>query len=302
MTVSQTPSILFTTTEALATLHETCESTGLASQDARLIRLGENALFALPAEQVVVRIARSVEVLDDVHKEVAVSAWLNDSGIPAARTTAHDQPLIVRGHPVTLWHLIPDSGSPATLDDLAGVLRELHGLAVPDDLGLPAMDILSRVSERINAASVLTDEDRNFLLTRRHELQCAYDELAFPLTPCAVHGDAHNENLIRTVDGRVLLIDFERFAFGPPETDLAVTAIEHTVGWGTGTEYDRFAERYGFDVLAWEGYPVLRDINELKMTTWLMQNVDEDAAIAREFRNRMNSLRNPDTPRRWRAF
>ncbi|MFF4190988.1 phosphotransferase family protein [Nonomuraea sp. NPDC001831] len=302
MTVSQTPSIPFTTTEALATLHETCETTGLASQDARLIRLGENALFALPAEQVVVRIARSVEVLDDVHKEVAVSAWLNDSGIPAARTTAHDQPLIVRGHPVTLWHLIPDSGSSATLDDLASVLRELHGLAVPADLELPAMDILSRVSERINAASVLTDEDRDFLLTRRRELQSAYDELAFPLTPCAVHGDAHNENLIRTVDGRVLLIDFERFAFGPPETDLAVTAIEHTVGWGTRTEYDRFAERYGFDVLAWEGYPVLRDINELKMTTWLMQNVDEDAAIAREFRNRMISLRNPDAPRRWRAF
>ncbi|MGW2154857.1 phosphotransferase [Nonomuraea sp. NPDC001699] len=166
----------------------------------------------------------------------------------------------------------------------------------------PSLDILSRVSERINAASVLTDEDRDFLLTRRHELQCAYDELAFPLTPCAVHGDAHNENLIRTVDERVLLIDFERFAFGPPETDLAVTAIEHTVGWGTRTEYDRFAERYGFDVLAWEGYPVLRDINEPKMTTWLMQNVDEDAAIAREFRNRMNSLRNPDVPRRWRAF
>ncbi|MEU1385920.1 MULTISPECIES: aminoglycoside phosphotransferase family protein [unclassified Nonomuraea] len=302
MTVSQTPSIPFTTTEALATLHETCESAGLASQDARLIRLGENALFALPAEQVVVRIARSIEVLDDVHKEVAVSAWLNDSGIPAARTTAHDQPLIVRGHPVTLWHLIPDSGSHATLDDLAGILRVLHGLAVPADLELPAMDILSRISERINAASVLTDEDRDFLLTRRCELQSAYDELTFPLTPCAVHGDAHNENLIRTVDGRVLLIDFERFAFGPPETDLAVTAIEHTVGWGTRTEYDRFAERYGFDVLAWEGYPVLRDINELKMTTWLMQNVDEDAAIAREFRNRMNSLRNPDAPRRWRAF
>ncbi|WP_193318787.1 phosphotransferase family protein [Nonomuraea phyllanthi] len=302
MTVSQTPSIPFSSVEALATLLETCEAAGLAGQDARLLRLGENALFVLPAEQVVVRIARSVEVLDDVRKEVAVSAWLNESGIPAARTTAHEQPLIVRGHPVTLWHLIPGSGSPATLDDLAGVLRELHGLAVPADLGLPAMNILSRVSERINAAAVLTEEDRDFLLTRRRELQTAYDALAFPLTPCAVHGDAHNENLIKTADGSVLLIDFERFAFGPPETDLAVTAIEHSVGWGTRAEYDRFAERYGFDVLAWEGYPVLRDINELKMTTWLMQNVSENEAIAQEFRNRMHSLRNPDMPRRWRAF
>jgi hypothetical protein len=100
----------------------------------------------------------------------------------------------------------------------------------------------------------------------------------------------------------VVLIDFERFAFGPPETDLAVTAIEHSLGWGTRTEYDQFAERYGFDVLTWEGYPVLRDINELKMTTWLMQNVSEDEAIAREFRNRLFCLQNPDAPRRWRAF
>ncbi|PRX61438.1 hypothetical protein B0I32_115293 [Nonomuraea fuscirosea] len=111
MTVSQTPSIPFTTTEALATLHETCETAGLASQDARLIRLGENALYVLPTH-LVVRIARSVEVLGDVRKEVAVSAWLNNSGIPAARTTPHYQPLIVRGHPVTLWHLIPHSDSP----------------------------------------------------------------------------------------------------------------------------------------------------------------------------------------------
>ncbi|MBF8191593.1 aminoglycoside phosphotransferase family protein [Nonomuraea sp. K274] len=302
MTVSHTPSIPFTSADALATLREVCESAGLAGQDARLIRLGENALFVLPAEQVVVRIARSLGVLDDVRKEVAVSAWLSEAGIPAARATTHPQPLIVRGRPVTFWHLLPDSGSPASIDDLARVLHELHKVAVPAGLALPRLEILSRVSERINAAPILTDDDREFLLARRRDLQSAYDALAFPLTPCAVHGDAHSDNLIKTVGGGVVLIDFERFAFGPPETDLAVTAIEHTLSWGTRAEYNQFAERYGFDVLAWEGYPVLRDINELKMTTWLMQNVDEDAAIAQEFRNRMISLRNPDAPRKWRAF
>ncbi|MFG1976453.1 phosphotransferase [Nonomuraea fuscirosea] len=302
MTVSHTPSIPFTSVEALTTLQETCELAGLAGQDARLVRLGENALFVLPAEQIVVRIARNVEVLDDVHKEVAVSAWLADAGIPAARTTAHPQPLIVRNRPVTLWELIPDSSSPASLHDLACVLRELHDLAVPADLALPRMEILSRVSERINAAPILTEEDREFLLARHRELQNAYDALTFPLKPCAVHGDAHSDNLIKAVDGSIILIDFERFAFGPPETDLAVTAIEHTLGWGTRAEYDQFAECYGFDVMAWEGYSILREINELKMTTWLMQNVDEDAAIAQEFHNRMSSLRAPDMPRRWRAF
>ncbi|MEV4571454.1 phosphotransferase [Nonomuraea sp. NPDC049419] len=61
------------------------------------------------------------------------------------------------------------------------------------------------------------------------------------MEPCAVHGGAHSDNLIKTVDGSIVLIDFERFAFGPPETDLAVTALEHGLGWGTRAEYDQFA-------------------------------------------------------------
>ncbi|MEU8252173.1 aminoglycoside phosphotransferase family protein [Nonomuraea sp. NPDC048916] len=302
MTVSQPPAIPFTSNEAQATLQEVCQVADLASEDARLIRLGENALFVLAAERVVVRIARSLDVLADARKEVAVSAWLHEAGLPAARTTTHEQPLIVRGKPVTLWHFIGNDGAVADLIDLAAVLRSLHQLPVPADLALPKLDILGRVSERITSTDVLSDEERQFLLARYQELQAAYTALTFPLTSCAVHGDAHSDNLIKATDGTIVLIDLERFAFGPPETDLAVTALEHSLGWGTRAEYDQFAERYGFDVLAWEGYPVLRDINELKMTTWLMQNVNEDEAIAREFRSRLFCLQNPEAPRRWRPF
>ncbi|MET7461090.1 aminoglycoside phosphotransferase family protein [Nonomuraea sp. NPDC005501] len=302
MTVSQPPTIPFTSGEAQATLQEACQVTGLRSDGARLIRLGENALYVLPTERVVVRIARSLDVLADAHKEVAVSAWLNEAGLPAARTTAHEQPLVVRDKPVTLWHFIEDCGTPADLNDLAAVLRMLHQMPVPAELALPEFKILGRVSERISATDVLSDDERRFLLTRYEELQVAYATLNFPLASCAVHGDAHSDNLIKAADGTVVLIDFERFAFGPPETDLAVTAIEHTLGWGSRAAYEQFAELYGFDVMAWEGYSVLSDINELKMTTWLMQNVDEDETIAQEFRNRLFCLQNPEAPRRWRPF
>jgi aminoglycoside phosphotransferase (APT) family kinase protein len=302
VTVSHTPTAPFTSKEALTTLHETCRIVGLASEDARLIRLGENAIFILEAEQVVVRIARSMDVMEDVRKEVAIAAWLQETGFPAATTTSHSQPLVVRDKPVTLWHRVPDSGIPATLVDLALTLRDLHQMPVPAHLDLPELNILSRVSERIASANVLSEEERAFLQAKHDALLSAYAALEFPLASCAVHGDAHSDNLIRSADGTIVLIDFERFAFGPPETDLAVTAIEHTLGWGTRAEYEKFAEHYGFDVLAWDGYPVLRDINELKMTTWLMQNVDEDTAISQEFRNRMFCLQNPNVPRRWRAF
>lgn len=302
MTVFQSAAVPFTSQGARATLQEACKVVGLASEDARLIRLGENALFVLEAERVVVRIARSLDVLDDARKEVAVSAWLHEAGLPAARTTHHPQPLVVRDRPVTLWHFIDNGGDAATLTDLAEVLRALHQLPVPEALALPQLDILGRVSERISSTNGLSDEERHFLLRKYHQLRTAYEGLHFPLAACAVHGDAHSDNLIKATDGTIVLIDFERFAFGPPETDLAVTALEHSLGWGTRAEYDQFAERYGFDVLTWEGYPVLRDINELKMTTWLMQNVNEDEAIAREFRNRLFCLQNPDAPRQWRAF
>jgi galactose-1-phosphate uridylyltransferase len=51
-----------------------------------------------------------------------------------------------------------------------------------------------------------------------------------------------------------------------------------------------------------DGFPVLRAINELKMTTWLMQNIGESEQVAREFRTRLASLRDGEGPRRWRPF
>jgi len=117
-----------------------------------------------------------------------------------------------------------------------------------------------------------------------------------------VHGDAHQDNLIQRPDGKLILIDFERFAYGPPESDLAVTATEHLVGWHSDAQYARFCQAYGFDVMSWEGFPILRTINELKMTTWLMQNVRESDRIALEFRTRLASLHDRDAPRTWQPF
>jgi hypothetical protein len=50
-----------------------------------------------------------------------------------------------------------------------------------------------------------------------------------------------------------------------------MTATEYqTAGWWTETEYGQFAEAYGYDVTTWaDGFPVLRAIHEIKMTTWL---------------------------------
>jgi hypothetical protein len=70
---------------------------------ARLIRLGENALFHLPGPNVVVRVARSMAYWEDAGREVAVARWLASQGFPAARAYASvAQPAEAAGRPRTL--------------------------------------------------------------------------------------------------------------------------------------------------------------------------------------------------------
>jgi aminoglycoside phosphotransferase (APT) family kinase protein len=291
----------FTSAEARATLEEACQDAGLRSAGAELMRLGENAIFRLAHDPLVVRIARSLDVLADARKEVAVASWLRDAGLPAAEAAKCAQPIIARGRPVTFWKLIDDSGTQATIADLGAILHRLHALPVPAGLTLPELDIFGRVAERIDTAD-LAEADRSFPADRLSSLQAQYQDMRFELPQSAVHGDAHQSNLIKRPDGAVILIDFERFAYGHPETDLSMTATEYLIGWHTDEEYAAFTRAYGHDVMDWGGFPVLRAINELKMTTWLMQNTGESDHIADEFRTRLASLHDSDAPRDWQPF
>jgi thiamine kinase-like enzyme len=104
--------------------------------------------------------------------------------------------------------------------------------------------------------------------------------MGFALKPGPIHGDAHTRNLL-TDHGTVVLIDFEAAAYGPREWDLLPTAIA-VERYGLAEErYKEFATAYGFDVRAWPGFPVLREIRELTMTTWIMQNVKESPGVHR---------------------
>lgn len=291
----------FTSAEASAALEAACQVVGLRHDRAELLRLGENAIFRLVHDPVVVRIARNIDVLGDATKEVAVASWLRDCQLPAAEPANYDQPIVVVGRPVTFWRLIDDSGAKASVADLGSILRRLHALAVPGDLCLPDFDMFGRVAARIAAAD-LADDDRAFLSDRLDLLRSRYQALRFELSPSAVHGDAHQSNLIVQPDDTVVLIDFERFAFGHPETDLSVSATEYLIGWHTDDEYADFVNAYGYDVREMEGFPVIRAINELKMTTWLMQNIGESERIAEEFRTRLASLRDDDAPRNWQPY
>ena len=279
-----------------------CEQVGLRVPDLQLIRLGENALFRVPAEGVVVRIARTMSYWPDVVREVGVSQWLRECGVPAARVVDEiEQPIEVDGHPVTFWHHIPGEPAPySRIGDLGALLRQVHRLTPPAHLDLPAEDVLDRVRPRIEAAPI-DEDDRAFLLKRVDELHDPVDALDY-VQPCSVvHGDAHIGNLM-ICGGDPVLIDFERVAVGQPEWDLGMTATEHrTAGWWSPEQYRQFVDAYGFDVTEWDGFPVVQAVHELKMTTWLMQNVHSSQEVAAEFASRMRTIRDrqPSTWRPW---
>jgi len=291
----------FTSERAARVVAAACRSAGFDSDGARLIRLGENALFRLAAHPVIVRIARSTDYLPSVRKEVAVSRWLTDEGFPAARTVDDlEQPVVVAGHPVTFWHLIEEGDRKPTYGELGGLLRDLHAMRFPADLELPPYDAFGRTDLRVEKATGIPEDDREFLRKRSRELRDRLAELHFTSPKGPVHGDAHVQNLMVDSSGRALLIDFEGFSHDHPEWNLMVTATEHhSLGWQTPEQYAAFVGAYGRDLRDWEGFPVLRGIQEFQMTTWLMQNIAEGPAVAEEYARRIASLRDDDAPRNW---
>ncbi|MEU8918553.1 aminoglycoside phosphotransferase family protein [Streptomyces nigrescens] len=291
----------FTSAGAARVLAAACRRAGLDDDGARLIRFGENALFRLTAQPVVVRIARSTEYLDSARGEVEVSRWLLHEGFPVTRAVDDlEQPLTVDGHPVTFWHLIEESRRKPSYGELGAVLRDLHSLSLPDTLSLPSYPVLDRTDQRIDAAVGIPEDDRAFLRKRAHELRDRVADLRFESEKGPVHGDAHVQNLMVDRNDQVILIDLERFSFDFPEWDLMVTATEHhSLGWQTKEEYGAFIGAYGRDLRAWPGFPTLRAVQEFNMTTWLMQNVSESAETAAEYARRISSLRNEDAPRDW---
>ncbi|MEY9846126.1 Ser/Thr protein kinase RdoA (MazF antagonist) [Streptacidiphilus sp. BW17] len=256
-----------------ALLLKACATAGLSADQAELIRIGENALWKL-RNQVVVRIARPGQ-WDAALRELAVARWLSTCGVPAVRPLDHmREPLDTEGHPVTFWHELPRH-RPGTAADIAPLLRRLHSLPIPD-FPLGRLDPFVRLATRIDNAATLDDEQQQWLHHRLANLQAAWSSLPEGRPPSVIHGDAWGGNVAVTPT-TVYLLDFERTSQGPPEWDLTATAVGHgTFGTVSDEQYAAFCEAYGTDVTTWAGYPVLRDIRELRVTCFALQHAATD--------------------------
>jgi len=294
----------WTPASAALTLERACAVAGLDAEGAELMRLGSNAVYRLAALPVVVRISRRHVGTQQARRAVAVARWLASVDYPAVRATPVEQPVIVDGHAVTFWEALSDDGDEyASVSEIADILAKLHALEPPPDLELPAHAPFGNARHRIESSTGISDEDRRFLAARLVELEQSYAALRFVLPQGVIHGDAGVGNVLRDRYGVAKLIDLDGFAIGPREWDLALTAIYFdSFGWHTREEYETFAKVYGFDIMQWPGYPVMRDVREFLMVTWIAQKSGESERTAREAAKRIAALRTGSSRKDWQPY
>ncbi|MFJ3309820.1 phosphotransferase enzyme family protein [Streptomyces sp. NPDC086549] len=268
------------------------------ARDARLLALGENAVFA--AGDLVVKVGRDAELLDRARRELEIAGWLAEAGVPAVRA-AGSGALLVQGHPVTVWHRLPASVRPAEPRDLAELLRLVHALPSPA-FALPRRELLDGVERWLRLAGDAIDPaDAAYLRERRDGFAAAAAALTPQLPPGPIHGDALPRNVHIGPDGPVL-VDLETFSADLREHDLVVMALfRDRYGLPAGA-YDSFTEAYGWDVREWEGCSVLRGARETASCAWVAQHAPANPEALAEFRRRVGSLRDGDETVRWFSF
>jgi aminoglycoside phosphotransferase (APT) family kinase protein len=202
---------------------------------------------------------------------------------------------------VTFWQSVSDDGDQfASTPEIAAVIARLHHLTAPEALHLPPLDPFANAAERIEVNTWLTPDDRAFFTATLERLQGAYAGLEFVLPQGVIHGDASVGNVLRDTQGVPVVIDLDGFAIGPREWDLVLTAMYYdSFGWHTREEYEDFARVYGYDIRQWPGYPVLREVREFLMVTWVMQKAPEDAWAAAETTKRITALRTGASRKDW---
>ncbi|MER7917297.1 MULTISPECIES: aminoglycoside phosphotransferase family protein [unclassified Streptomyces] len=266
--------------------------------DAVLLALGENAVFA--AGDLVVKVGRDAELLERARRELAVAGWLAEAGVPAVRA-AEPEPRLAEGHPVTVWHRLPDAVRPAEPRDLAGLLRLVHALpAAP--FALPPRELLGGVERWLRLAGEAVDpEDAAYLRARRDGFAAAAAALTPRLAPGPIHGDALARNVHIGPEGPVL-VDLETFSADLREHDLVVMALSRDRYGLPAASYDAFTGTYGWDVREWEGCSVLRGARETASCAWVAQHAPGNPKALAEFRRRVASLRDGDESVRWYPF
>lgn len=291
----------FTAAAMTATLHRVARHLHLPDGDAKLLRLTNNAVFALSTAGVVVRITRSHQLLERADKVAQLGRWFGSIDAPTIRLAPPwEQPILVDGLTVTVWQYLPAPPSPPTVADLGAVLRWFHRLGSPP-FPLPLWDPIGDARKRLADSEGLDQRDRTSLLNLCDQLAPAVDALNQRAGTSLVHGDAHVGNLLRDREGRPVLCDFDATCIGPWQVDLVAVAVGES-RFGRAGAHAEHAAAYGYDVTQDPDWPTLRQARELKMVAAAVPLLRSTPGIADEFAVRLRSVLDDDPRACWTPF
>lgn len=274
---------------------------GVPSEDAQLLRLTNNAVFALPGSGIVIRIARTHRLRDRVTKVVRLAHWFADIDAPTIRLAASvEQPVKVGTLAASVWEYLPTGSPTPTVEDLGHVLREFHSLGLPP-FPLPAWDPVADARKRLADAEGLGGSDRDFLVQWCDRLEPQLGALSQGTEQRLIHGDAHVSNLLKGPSGRTVLCDFDATCVGPWQVDLTAVAVGERRFGRTGA-HDALTAAYGQDVTSDPSWPLLREARELKMIAAAVPILSTSEQVTAEFDRRLWSVRDNDHGTRWTPF
>lgn len=275
-------------------------TTGVDVTDAQLIKFTNNAVFRLPSARTVVRIAGSATMAARIGKIIQVARWLEQHRAPAVRLLDVEQPVVIDDLHMTLWAEVSGGGPPPTGADLADILLHLHRLPAPD-AELPTWAPLEEIRQRLAEPDGVDQKDVRYLLQECDQLEEQLATLPYALPHGPIHGDAFLGNLIAGQNGPVIC-DFDSSCIGPREWDLAPAAVGKLRFDYPGDNYGELADRYGFDVINWPGFSVLRRLRELKLVASLVPVLGSRQVLRPQWQHRLDTYRSGDEQTRWSAY
>lgn len=290
-------------------LRDIARVAGIDPAGAVLLRYTMNAVYKLPAANLVLRVAPVANRLT-VHRVTRIALRLAELDLPTVRLAPGlQEPIETSGWAATAWTYLPQiSGQRHRQAELARPLLAFHSL---NDLGfsLPQWDPISRAQSRLETAAAARDGDLDYLQTwasdqvglgfsdlvgwlrdRVRLVRAAAESTEWLLPTAVIHGDAHVGNLLTGARGQSVLCDLDSVSIGPPEWDL-VPAAHGVERFGDPREqYDDLRAAYGFDLLSSPTWPTLRSIRELQIVTSVIGGLPGRPDVAEELAHRLRSL------------
>lgn len=295
--------------DLLLAVRQACEVSGLDPAGARLIHHYSNAIYVLPAEDVVARVTYGRDSAERVARSLAVTRWLAGQGFAATEPYAGTGPVAAAGAVVSFWTYYPQPAAPAPMTSahLAVLLLGLHQAGAPPfplPAWVPLESLEATVDDRVLSAA-LTGDEREWIVARIGEMRGEIEGLDWPLGSGLIHGDAWAGNLLScpaALPAGVLLGDWDWVSTGPREVDLIPT-------WHAAVRYGKspswvadFVTQYGYDLAGWEGYRVMLAMRDLLQLSGPIRRAPASESHRQALRQRLDGLRSGDTASAWKAL